>query len=164
MSTPATDDGWDWAYVYERCLMTAHRFAAQRADAEDIAQDAALRAWRRRASCRTPQAPEAWLASIARNEALRRLQREGARETVTIDGLPGAVTSLPDDEAERTHVRVDVQRALGELSAEDQLLLRLRYVDDLTQPAVAAAADLPEGTAKVRLHRLRHRLKARLED
>jgi RNA polymerase sigma-70 factor (ECF subfamily) len=36
--------------------------------------------------------------------------------------------------------------------------LALRYVDDLTQPAVASALGIPEGTAKVRLHRARGRL------
>jgi RNA polymerase sigma-70 factor, ECF subfamily len=54
--------------------------------------------------------------------------------------------------------------ALAELGPDDRSLLKMRYGEDLTQPAVADALGLPEGTVKVRLHRLRtlhERLKER---
>jgi RNA polymerase sigma-70 factor (ECF subfamily) len=54
-------------------------------------------------------------------------------------------------------------RVLGGLSADDRRLLELRYRDDLTQPLVAQQLGIPEGTVKVRLHRLRTRLRVALE-
>ena len=59
--------------------------------------------------------------------------------------------------------RVDIDRVLEDLSTDDRRLLELRYTDDLTQPAVAVALGIPEGTVKVRLHRLRSRLRVALE-
>jgi DNA-directed RNA polymerase specialized sigma24 family protein len=53
--------------------------------ADDVAQEALLRAWRRRDSCRDPERPWAWLAQITRNEAIRHAARQ-----------PGAGDEPPD--------------------------------------------------------------------
>jgi RNA polymerase sigma-70 factor, ECF subfamily len=55
-----------------------------------------------------------------------------------------------------------VQRALQALSAQDRLLLLLRYRDGRTQAEIAGLTGIPEGTAKVRLHRARHKLRMEL--
>jgi RNA polymerase sigma-70 factor, ECF subfamily len=57
---------------------------------------------------------------------------------------------------------VDVRDVLETLGPEDRLLLSLRYEHDLTQAEVARRIGTPEGTAKVRLHRVRERLRERL--
>ena len=59
--------------------------------------------------------------------------------------------------------RIDVRRALRPLGGADRRLLWLRYGEDLTQPATAAVMGMPEGTVKVRLHRLRTQLRALLD-
>jgi RNA polymerase sigma-70 factor (ECF subfamily) len=131
-----------------------------RAEAEDAVQNAFLRAWRNSHSCRTPEAPLPWLLQITRNEALRivgqnaraRAPEELAAEPVEED--PGMASVAG---------RVDLDRALADLSQDDRRLLQLRYTDDLTQPAVAAALGIPEGTVKVRLHRLRSQLRVALD-
>jgi RNA polymerase sigma-70 factor (ECF subfamily) len=53
---------------------------------------------------------------------------------------------------------------LKQLSETDRELARLRYYEDLTCAKLADHFGLTEGTVKVRLHRLRQRLKERLED
>ena len=121
-------------------------------DAEDAAQDAAIRAWRRRATCH--DAPAAWVRAIARNEALRIAGRRRA-EAPLDEAMPVADTHGTGDEH-------DVRVAIRALEASDRLLLLLRYWGDLTQPEVARATALPEGTVKVRLHRARERLRATL--
>ena len=122
-------------------------------------QEALLRAWRRRDTCRSPDQPLPWLLQITRNEAMRRLRqnsRSGVIEEVAEPAAEDpALTSAPD--------RLDVTRALATLSQEDRRLLELRYADDLSQPGVATALGIPEGTVKVRLHRLRARLRVALE-
>lgn len=131
-----------------------------RAEAEDAVQNALLRAWRNSGSCRTPDAPLPWLLQITRNEALRILrQNAGARVPEELVGEPA------DDDPGMAEAdgRVDLDRALAGLSQDDRRLLELRYRDDLTQPAVAAALGIPEGTVKVRLHRLRSELRVALE-
>jgi len=57
---------------------------------------------------------------------------------------------------------IDLREAIAELAPRDALLLRLRYEQDLTQPRLARLAGMPEGTVKIRLHRIRGRLRERL--
>lgn len=54
--------------------------------------------------------------------------------------------------------RIDVERALSQLSPADRLMIRLRYEADLTHPGVAGALGLSVANVKVRLHRLRPKL------
>jgi RNA polymerase sigma-70 factor (ECF subfamily) len=123
-------------------------------------QNALLRAWRSSDSCRTPEAPLAWLLQITRNEALRILRQNAtARASEELAGEPAE-----DDSGMASAAgRVDLGRALAGLTNDDRRLLELRYTDDLTQPAVAAALGIPEGTVKVRLHRLRSQLRLVLD-
>jgi RNA polymerase sigma-70 factor (ECF subfamily) len=54
--------------------------------------------------------------------------------------------------------RVSVHQALQTLTDEERQLVSLRYESDLAHPAIAKELGLPEGTVKVRLHRIRKRL------
>lgn len=151
---------WDWAEAFTYCLRICRQILGDTAEAEDAAQEAVIRAWRNRGRCLAPEAPHAWWAAIARREALRRrLQAAPHRETLLPDAdLDFAVRPDIDGVVER----IDLEQAVGRLTLEDRSLLVLRYGADLTQPAVAAALDLPEGTVKVKLHRLRRRLRVAL--
>jgi len=53
---------------------------------------------------------------------------------------------------------------LSSLGERDRELLVLRYLEDQTQPQIAARLGMPEGTVKVRLHRLRRRLQEHSQD
>jgi RNA polymerase sigma-70 factor, ECF subfamily len=157
-------DGWDWTALSACCLREARRLLGSEHDAEEAAQDALLRAWRGRASQRQPGAETWWVTRIARNEALRHLARRARRDVYTqastesLDGVPaGPETSVLAE-------IMDLREAIAELAPSDALLLRLRYEQDLTQPRVALLAGMPEGTVKIRLHRIRGRLRERLSE
>jgi RNA polymerase sigma-70 factor, ECF subfamily len=70
----------------------------------------------------------------------------------------------PDPLVESAPMRVDLLRALTELPEGDRHLLQMRYGEDLTQASVATRLGIPEGTVKVRLHRLRARLRRALSE
>jgi RNA polymerase sigma-70 factor (ECF subfamily) len=75
--------------------------------------------------------------------------------------------ALPDgrpDEADLLENRLLFGAILGTLSRPDQELARLRYFEDLTCATLADHLGLSEATVKVRLHRLRGRLRQRLEE
>ena len=112
-----------------------------------------MRAWRRRATCRDAAGP--WLRAIARNEALRVAGRR--RDEAPLEDVP----ELASDATGGVDPR-DVRAAVGALDHGDRVLLLLRYWGDLTQPEVAHATSLPEGTVKVRLHRARQQLRLAL--
>jgi RNA polymerase sigma-70 factor (ECF subfamily) len=150
---------WDWEGLAVVCRSEARRVLRNAHDADDVAQEALARAWRQRRSCRTPAHPQAWVRKIAYHEALRAIDRR--RESQSLDDVP----ALADwGSAERLDERVSVRSALAALPAQDRALLHLRYSEDLTQTGIARIMGMPEGTVKVRLHRLRARLMPTLSD
>lgn len=149
---------WDWAQLRRRSRAEALRVLRDPYTADEAAQEALTRAWRQRHRCRTPGAPEPWVAQIARNEALR--LRAGERKQTVVASRAAeewpAVTTAAEDQLIS---KVSVQQALSALTLEERRLIDLRYKDDLAQPAIAELLGVPEGTVKVRLHRLRQRLR-----
>lgn len=157
----ATDEeDWDWCEARAICLRAALRHTRNLSDAEDVAQEAAIRAWRRRGSLRDEDRRAEWLGRIARNEA-HRLRERRSWEQASEEPLRG---SENDGALERVVEGANVQNAISELAGSDRELLGLRYEDDLTQRAIADKLGLPEGTVKVRLHRVRAKLRTALSD
>jgi len=148
-------DAWDWDEVRRICLRFSFRYAKNRIEAEDIAQDATVRAWRKRDTLRSPDARKAWLATIVRNEALRELKRKRPAPTDTLEAWQGS----DDERVLATVERADLHAALSHLNKRDRQLVRLRYDEDLTQEAIAHRLGIPLGTVKVRLHRVRAKLR-----
>ncbi|HXS46919.1 MAG TPA: sigma-70 family RNA polymerase sigma factor [Solirubrobacterales bacterium] len=148
-------DGWDWDEAHRTCLRFAYRYAKNRTEAEDIAQDAVLRAWRRRSTLRNSAARKQWLAAIVRNEAFREFGRLRPDPVDTIEVAHGA----DDERVLATVEQADLHAAIDRLNNRDRQLVRLRYDEDLTQAAIARRLGIPEGTVKVRLHRVRAKLR-----
>lgn len=133
----------------------AYRYASNPSEAEDIAQDALLRAWRRRSTLRDSESRNQWLAAIVRNEAFRQHARVRPDPTAKIEFREGA-----EDEAVLATVELaDLHAALERLSKCDRRLLEMKYEEDLTQGMIARRLGIPEGTVKVRLHRARNKLR-----
>lgn len=149
------DDGWEWDEARRVCLRFAYRYARNPSEAEDIAQDALLRAWRRRSTLRNAGARKQWLASIVRNEAFRQFARTRPDPVATLEAEHGA----DDERVVATAERADLHAAISRLDERDRQLVRLRYDEDLTQTAIAHRLGIPEGTVKVRLHRVRAKLR-----
>jgi RNA polymerase sigma-70 factor, ECF subfamily len=146
---------WNWDAIRGHCYHEARRLVRSDTDAEDVAQEAALRAWRSRESCREPGQPWPWLRQITRNEAHRLFSRRGMTHELPTAEVPDTQTQSGED---AVLSRIDVQRALSALSPTDRMMVRLRYEADLTNPSVAGALGLSVANVKVRLHRLRPQL------
>lgn len=136
-------------------MRLARRYASDPSAAEDIAQDALLRAWRRRSTLRDASRRKEWLATIVRNEAFREHSKVRPEPVAELEVAEHA----DDDEAIFTVERAELHAAIEGLSERDRMILLLRYGEDLTQQAIARRLGLPDGTVKVRLHRLRHKLR-----
>jgi RNA polymerase sigma-70 factor (ECF subfamily) len=136
-------------------LRIAYRYASNPSEAEDIAQDALLRAWRRRSTLRDDARRNDWLATIVRNEAFRQHARVRPDPVATIEASEG----VEDAGIVATIEGAELQAALSRLSERDRKLIELRYDEDLTQEAIASRLGIPDGTVKVRLHRVRHKLR-----
>lgn len=159
---PETVAHWDWSLISKRCRAEALRILRRPHDADEALQEAMTRAWRGRDACRCPEAPLPWCLQITRNEAVRLIRRRRA----------ASVESLPEDavwedqragqEGQQSLVRIDVHRALEHLTPHERHLIALRYVHDYSHSEIAARLEIPEATARVRLHRVHKRLAALL--
>lgn len=159
----APEPAWDWSAARGRCLSEARRLMRNPDDAEEAVQEALARAWRARASCATPEAPLPWLLQITRNEAFRLLDRRRRLEERETPAAAAAEPASEDSRLERAIAAMATEQALSDLRPDERALVRLRYVHDLSQPELARRLDLPEGTVKVRLHRIRGRLRTVFE-
>lgn len=127
-------------------------------------QEALARAWRAHRRAGGIESPTAWLLQITRNESLRVLER---RARLRRRELPDRSVEEPcaeDGQIEQLVSQAPTRQALHRLDPADRTLLLLRYGEDLTQPELAKRLDLPEGTVKVRLHRIRKRFADALEE
>lgn len=147
---------WDWGLVRAQCLREAQGVLGQSGGAEDAAQEAAVRAWRRQDSCQTPERPQPWVATIARNEALRIAARPVA------DPLEAAGEPAADSHEDEVLGHADMDRAIAALSGVDREVIRGRYWDDLDYRQLGRLLHVPEGTVRVRLHRALARLREAL--
>ena len=128
--------------------------------ADDAVQSAWPIAWRRLGSLRDPDRLRPWLISIAANEA-RQLQRRERRRRV----LEIRVVAAPSGgELESAAAMLDLERALGRLSADDRSLLALRFVAELDSEEIGRALGLSASGARSRLERLVGRLRSELRD
>jgi len=152
--------GWDWAELRSFCFSQALRIVDSPAAADEAAQEAIIRAWRHRDRCRQPDQPHGWLRRIACNEALRVVSRRPG-EALVDETLAAAPDPATPDQIESAHL---IEGVLASLPAADRELARLRYYEDLTCAGVADRLGISEGSVKVRLHRLRRRLRQRLEE
>jgi RNA polymerase sigma-70 factor, ECF subfamily len=143
--------------VYSLCL----RMTGSREDADDLAQEVFLRAFRAidRWDAHRRFAP--WLLAIAANTCRSHIR----------DREPLVRADLPDDEATEPSAdapligledAAEVRRALGTLPAADRLALLLRYEQELSLDETAAALGLAPAHAAVRIHRAKQKLRAAL--
>jgi RNA polymerase sigma-70 factor (ECF subfamily) len=152
----------DWSAALAWCRTVTQRFSACPHLAEDAAQEAIVRAWRASARGRDDvRDPRGWLATIARREVIRLSARERSRDLLQLEDC--TESKATDDAFDGVDERAQLASAVAQLSARDRELLRLRYVEDLTQRGVAERLAVPEGTVKVQLHRARAHLRTLLE-
>jgi RNA polymerase sigma-70 factor (ECF subfamily) len=137
-------------------------------DAEDLVQDALIRAWK--AIDRFDGAhPRAWLLTILRNAHVnshRRQRPHLADDTLDLEtGRPAfGATAAPSPEDTVTDRALDdhVEQALASLDEKFRTVLLLIDVDQLTYTEVAALLDIPVGTVMSRLSRARERVRTQL--
>jgi RNA polymerase sigma-70 factor (ECF subfamily) len=135
-----------------------------REDAEDVAQDAFLRAQRAFASLRDRDRFRAWLVRTAFRLALDRRRgdkRRARREDVVAIESPSRVESV-EDQAARAEVRERVSEAVDALPEKLRIVTVLAAIQEHDLASVARLLELPEGTVKSRLHLARKALAERL--
>ncbi len=138
-------------------------------EAEDLAQEAFLRAHRQRDTLRDPAALESWLYQIATHVSIDRMrQRAKAAErqiNEPVEDLPipdstqpSALTVLQQEE-----MSACIQRYVAKLSDTYKAVLLMCDADGLSAKETAELLHLPLTTVKMRLHRARQQMQALLK-
>ena len=118
--------------------------------AEDAVQEAALKAWRAVANANRDGRPlRPWFLAIVCNQC-RDTRRAGWWRVLRSGVLP---EGREEDHADRVADRLDVERAMAQLSREQRALLFLRYGLDMAPQEISEVLSLRPGTVKSRLHR-----------
>jgi RNA polymerase sigma-70 factor (ECF subfamily) len=140
----------------------AYRFTRDHGRAEDLAQDAFLRAYRTLASWREDSAFSTWLFALALNLYRSELRRIPP-PTVSIENAPeisdGRSETLAIDRADRDRA---VRAAVQALPAKYREALIVFYFHGADVGHAAKTLGIPEGTVKARLHRGRDLLRLKL--
>lgn len=153
---------------YQRAVYrVAYGLTRNPSDADDLAQETFLRAYRALGRFRTAEPLYPWLARIATNLAYslhraRRRRPETALEPLVEAGQQWGVEVDPGEEVADRERRDQLDRAFAELKPEHQAVLVLRAVQELSYEEIAKALGVPVGTVMSRLSRARADLKARL--
>lgn len=142
-------------------------------DAEDIRQDVWLRVAERIGTLKDAASFGAWIRAITRNVSLNFLREHSWRlhSTDTREQDQDDVATLPDDITigPEHHVlaqddQCEVWEALGTLSAQDRLVLRLREIEELSYAEMAKTLNTSAHAAEMRTSRARERLRHEIEN
>jgi len=133
--------------------------------AEDVVQEAMLRAWRKFDTLSAERGSiGGWLCTVARNIAIDRIRAKRARPTEVDEAYTDAATWSVTDHADLAVNSVLVARALATLSPCHRAVLREVYFNDRTCNEAAKVLDIPEGTVKSRLYYALRRLRLAIEE
>ena len=142
-----------------------YRYAAwlsrDKAVAEDVVQEALLRAWKSLDALRDDEAAKQWLLTIVRRENARYFERRRL-ETVDIDNLTASQAALiaeaPNEELN------DLREAIYELEDDYREPLVLQVLMGYSTSEIGEMMGLKQGAVLTRLHRARLKLKEQVAD
>lgn len=162
---------------YERPVFSLiYRMVRDRTLAEDLAQEAFIRAFNAIGTYKTSYKFSNWILKIANNHTIDYL-RKRKLDTVSIDGSPHARTAdeisqsqvviesrdeNPAEYVEHRELGGQIEDAIGGLREEYRTVIVLRHVEGYAYDEIADIMDLPLGTVKTYLHRARGELRKSL--
>ena len=145
----------------DRAYGLALRVLRSPADAEEVAQDALVRAWLALPGFRGEARFGTWLYAIVARRALDRaavLRRRRGREAV-LDEAAHALQGERGPDAGRARLALRMERAMERLTDAQRAVVTLYYYEDRSVDEVAKALALPTGTVKTHLSRARAALR-----
>ncbi len=143
------------AMRYRHGVVRAAQAIVGREDAEDIAQESLLLAFKALPSLEEPARFPAWLRAITRHRAFRfdrsekvRRRTQVAMDEMLLESIPALTRPMPDLKPES-----ELESALNGIPQDHALVLRLHFLDGMPLKRIAAFLDVPLTTVKWRVHR-----------
>jgi RNA polymerase sigma-70 factor (ECF subfamily) len=128
-------------------------------DAEDVCQDAFIRALERLDDCRNPGKFAAWLLQIVRNRARNYIEYRKVRETVDLDKVVASGGTKTDDATVQAELRSTLQEALVELTELQRQVVLLHDLEGWKHQEIAESLDVSEVASRQHLFNARRKLR-----
>lgn len=149
----------------QRIYRAARAIVRNDGEAEDVMQDAYVRAYAHLREFEGRARFSTWLTRIAVHEALarsRRGRRFGPLDDKETQSMSTAPSSTPEQQASDGEIRTVLEKAIDSLPDEFRSVFVLRAVEEMSGAETAECLGIPEETVKTRLFRARARLQERL--
>lgn len=159
------DDAWFvqlYEASYRRLVVIVLSVTSDLGEAEEVVQEAFLRAYARQARVRTVHNPEAWVCTVALNVARRRRRRHVLGARLLVRRAVDPTRAAPP--AEDAGMDEELLDAIAALPGEQREAVVLHYLADLPVAEVALRTGVAEGTVKSRLARARTAMQHALQD
>ncbi|HEY9533431.1 MAG TPA: sigma-70 family RNA polymerase sigma factor [Mucilaginibacter sp.] len=154
---------------HQRFVFTlAMRFTKSREDAEEVAQDCFVKAYRSLDSFKKESKFSTWLYTIAYTTAMTSLRKKRL-DTASIDDedthiqIENTSSGYDVNNAENRSRSFYLNQAIGQLTADDATIITLFYKGEQSTEEIAQALGIEANSVKIKLFRARQRLKEKLE-
>lgn len=145
---------------YRRAAVRVASAIAGPEDAEDVAQEALLLAFKALPDLDEPDRFAAWLSSITRNRALRWVKREQRAIHVEFDdALQSSLERIASQDSRGREAASELREGIDQLPESCRLVMRLRWLDEMPMQQISAFTGLPLSTVKWRLYEGKRKLK-----
>ncbi|WP_078551212.1 RNA polymerase sigma factor SigW [Bacillus alkalicellulosilyticus] len=156
----------------DKVYQISYRMVGNVHEAQDIAQEAFLRAYTNIDSYDTNRKFSTWLFRIATNLSIDRLRKRKPdyyldeeikdSEGLTMQSQIAADQELPEDQVVTLEMQEWIQDAIHKLPPKYRAAIILKYIEDLSLKEISEILNLPETTIKTRVHRGREALRKSL--
>jgi len=154
---------------HQRFVFTlALRFTKNREDAEEVAQDCFIKAYRALGTFRQTSKFSTWLYTITYTSAMTHLRRK-KMDTVSLNDeeshiqVADTVADNRSDSLEKKSAHFYLNQAIDSLSPEDAAIITLFYKAEQSLEEISNTIHMSPNTVKVKLHRARLKLKEKLQ-
>ncbi|MCP3742619.1 RNA polymerase sigma factor SigW [Rossellomorea sp. BNER] len=154
--------------VFQICF----RMLGNRHEAEDISQEAFIRAYVNIETFNQNRKFSTWLYRIATNLCIDRIRKKkpdyyldaevSGTEGLTMYSQVAADVQLPEDKVEEMELQESIQFEISKLPDKYRSVIVLKYIEELSLQEISEILDLPLGTVKTRIHRGREALRKQL--
>ena len=146
----------------------ALRFTKSREDAEEVAQDSFLKAYKSLSAFQRQSKFTTWLYSIVYTTAMtflrkKKLKTDSMDDDAVFSQVNLLASDLKLDSTEQKSRSYYVNLAINQLLPDDATIITLFYQGEQSLEEIAQVIGMETNTVKVKLHRARHRLKEKLE-
>jgi RNA polymerase sigma factor (sigma-70 family) len=146
----------------DRAFNLAWRICCNREEAEEVAQDAFLKAFRALGSFRKQSSFPTWLYRIVYNTAVSHIRLK-KKELLSLEEFPAeaadfSAAGISDEEAETEYRRSLINFAFLRINEEERVLITLHYFEEMSTEEISEVTGITKANVKVKLFRARQKM------